>query len=138
MRDQIRDVNLNQLQEQFKGAKYRKLVQEHIRKVGPRLELALSTAVEALTEEERTVGEGLIDEYNHKGYQQAFWQRDCDSVLKDICTEFSELISQAGASTDDKIMFNMFQIITMNFALQARDQKALREFAGIRKSWLFR
>ncbi len=138
IRAQIREVDLNQLQEQFKGAEYRKLVQQHLRKVGPLLELALSAAVEALTVEERKVAEGLLDEYNHRGYQQDFWRRDCANILKDICNEFEQAISHAGLTTDERIKFNIFQIITMNFALQARDQKGLREFAGIRKNWLFR
>jgi len=138
IRAQIREVDINQLQEQFKGAEYRKIVQQHLRKVGPRLELALSAAVEALTVEERKVAEGLIDEYNHRGYQQDFWRRDCADILKDICNEFAQAMSHVGSNTDERIMFNMFQIITMNFALQARNHKGLRAFAGIRKNWLFR
>ncbi|HCO96666.1 MAG TPA: hypothetical protein DIU00_22465 [Phycisphaerales bacterium] len=138
MRAQIRDVDLGQIQEQFRGAEYRKLVQQHLRKVGVLLELALSGAGEALTDQERNVAEVLIDEYNRMGYNSAFWHRDLGDVFQEICNRFAELMSQVGTTADDKVKFNVFQIITMNFALQARDQKELRKFAGIRRSLLFR
>lgn len=138
LRAKIRDVDLDQLQKQFRGAEYRKLIQQHIRKIGARLELSLEAAVMSLTEEERNVAEILIDEYNAKGYQQDFWRLDCADVLKDVCNKFTKAMSHKGLSTDERIMFNIFQIITMNLALQARDQKELRKYAGIRKNWLFR
>ena len=72
------------------------------------------------------------------GNDQSLWQRDCAEMLQEVCTRFEERMSQAGVPADDKGKFNMFQIITMNFTLQARDQRGLRKFACIRKSLLFR
>ena len=138
LRAMIRDVDLDQLAEQFKGSEYRKLVEQHLRRVGSKLELAIGAAISACTNTERQVSEGLIDYYNQKGYEQDFWQRDCAEVLQEVYACFEERMSQTGVPADEKGKFNMFQIITMNFALQARDQRWLRKFAGIRKSLLFR
>ena len=138
LRAMIRDVDLAQLAEQFKGSQYRKLVEQHLRQVGSKLELAIGAAISACTNTERQVGEGLIDEYNQMGNDQSLWQRDCAEVLQEVYACFEERMSQAGVPADEKGKFNMFQIITMNFALQTRDQRRFRKFAGIRKSLLLR
>ncbi len=138
LRDQIRNVDLTQLEEQFKGAEYRHLVQQHIRKIGSQLELAILGAVEALTDEEKVAIEGLAEIYNEAGYQQDFWRRDCSEVFQEICSNYFDVMSKHNLPSEDKIAFNLFQIITMNFAIQARDQKALRKFIGIKKNWLLR
>jgi hypothetical protein len=138
LRVKLRDVDLGQVEERLKGTEYRKLVQQHLRKIGAGLELALSAAIEALTDQERQAGEGLIDEYNKKGCEQDFWGRDCASVLKDILSEFSERLSQEGLTAGDKILFNMFEIITLNFALHAHRDKELRKFMSVRMNWMFR
>jgi len=137
-RDNIRDVDINKLCEQYRGAEYRKLVEQHIRKLGDKLEMAITAAIQACTDTERKVGEYLIDEYNQKGYEKSFWRRDCADVLMDICNQFEQLMSEYGERVEEKGKFNMFNLITMNLAAQARDQKVLRKFAGIRISLLFR
>ena len=138
LRNEIRDVDLKQLEEQFRGAEYRELIQQHLRKTGAQLELALSAAIEALTEEEQAMAEGLIDVFNAAGHQQEFWLRDCSDVFRGICDSYFDLMKKHGLKGEDRIAFNLFQIVTMNLTLQARDQKALRKFIGIRKSWLCR
>lgn len=80
----------------------------------------------------------LMSTANKKGYEQSFWRRDTTDVFAEICNRSRELLSQRGAACEDKILFNMFQIVTMNLAAQARDQKELRRFAGIRRSLFFR
>ena len=138
IRATIRDVDLVKLSEQFRGSEYRQLVQQHVRKMSTMLESAITAATQACTDSERGVAERLIDKYNHMGYDQSFWHRDTADVLNEICSCFDMLMSDTGARVDNKGKFNIFQLITMNFALQARDQKALRKFAGIRKSFIFR
>jgi hypothetical protein len=132
------DINIQALCEQFRGAEYRKLVQCHLRKLGPRLELSILASVQACDALERTVGEALIDEYNAMAMDQAFWRRDCGEVLQEICHRFGEEMEAAGRATDSAAKFNMFQLITLSLAISAREHRNLRTFAGIRKSWLFR
>lgn len=136
-RDAIREVNLIQLMDQFRGTQYRMLVQKQMRELSIRLEIALAAGIDACTESEKKAGEILLDEYNKKGYEQSFWRRDTTDVFAEICNRSRELLSQFGAACEDKILFNMFQIVTMNLAAQVRDQKELRRFAGIRRSLFF-
>ena len=138
LRNEIRDVDLNQLEEQFRGAEYRELIQQHLRKTGARLELAISASIEAMTEEEQAMAEGLVDVFKTAGNQQEFWLRDCSEVFRGICDSYFDLMKKRDLKGEDKIAFNLFQIVTMNLALKARDQKALRKFIGIRKSWICR
>lgn len=132
------DVNLPALRQQLEGAEYRKLVQRHLRKLGRQLGLSMVASVNGSTELERHVAEALIDEYNTMGYDQWFWRRDCGEVFEEICTRFEEGMTKEGGEADDSGKFNMFQLITMNFAYMAREQKTLRKFAGIRKGLLLR
>lgn len=135
LKQALADVALCQ---QFQGTQYRKLVERHVRKLGGQLELSMLASVKAGSELERRVAEAMVDEYNSMGYEQSFWRRDCREVFEEICTRFAERMAEGGGQADDPGKFNMFQLITMNFAYQAREQKALRKFAGIRKGVLLR
>jgi len=135
---QIRDVYLGRLDGGFRDADYCKLVEYYLRKLGPNVESSLAAAVSRLSKDERGVADVLIDEYDQICYRQDFWQLNCVEAVKDICGKFAEEMSAAGLVADEKNMYNVFEVITLNFALQARDKKELRDFAGIRKSWLFR
>ena len=137
-RQDIRKVNLNKLSEQFRGTQYRKLVEKHMREIGARLDLASVGSVEAFTDLERSAAEVLIDDYNSMGYNQLFWVRDTSEVFEEVCDRSRALLAQFQAPCEDKILFNMFQLVTMNLAVQARDQKELRKFAGIKRSTLIR
>lgn len=138
LRQSFTGVDLTRLRTQFPGGQYRHLVQRHMRKLGRKLELSITAAVLASSDLERRVSERLVDEFNTMGYDQAFWRRDCGEVLQHICERFEEEMHAAGGEADDTSKFIIIQLITLNFASMARDQKALRQFAGIRKGWLCR
>ena len=138
-RKNIREVDLERLQGQFRGARYNRLVQRHIRTLGYEMIVnAVRGCVEALDEDEAEAACRLIDEYNLLGYDKAFWRRDCAQVLVDICRRFAELLRRLGREAEDKIKFDVFQLVTLNFAQMALKQPALRKHAGIRRSFFRR
>ncbi|MDP8217345.1 MAG: hypothetical protein P9M03_01330 [Candidatus Theseobacter exili] len=137
-RNEILNVNLEKLEKQYIGTEYRVLVQELMRNINMRLEMAETVGIEACTEKEKKVVEILIDEFNKKAYDKIFWRLDTSDVLKKVCIRFKELALDYGAKVEDEILFNAFNMIAVNYAIQARDQKALRKFVGIRKSIFFR
>lgn len=134
----IRDVYLGRLDGRFRDADYSKLVEYYLRKLGPNLESTLASAVSRLSKEERPVADLLIDEYDQICYRQDFWQLNGVEAVKDICGKFAEEMAAVGLDVGEENMYNVFEVITLNFALQARDKRELRDFAGIRKNWLFR
>ncbi len=138
-RENVGEVNLEQLARQFTGAKYNKLVQQHIRKLGyDAIKKAVYASVLALDETEKKAAEVLIDEYNELGYNHDFWRADCAKVFSQTCERFSQLLVAENHPVEDKMKFNAFQLVTLNFAQMLLEQKAARKFAGIRKSLFFR
>ena len=137
-RDQVDNIVLSQIKERFKGTKYNELVQEHVRKTEKeQLEMAIRGCVLALSDIEQEVAEILIDRYNERGYDWSFWRRDTAEILDEICAAFTSLLAERSCSAEDRIQFNLFQLITLNFAQMATEQKDLRKFAGIRKGVIF-
>ncbi|MCH7879035.1 MAG: hypothetical protein IH914_06965 [candidate division Zixibacteria bacterium] len=134
-RNSLVDVDLDSLREQFSGARYSELVERQMRSLNCRLELAIQGAIAAFTEEERIVAEHIIDIFNDMASESSFWTRDCADVFDQICTMFSVLLSERGVSTESRVIFNMFQLVTTNFAEHARKSKTARKFMGIRKSF---
>ena len=84
------DVDFAILREKLRGAEYRELVQQHLRKLGAKLEISILASVQAFDELERTIGEELIDEYNGFAFDFHFWHRDCGDVFDEICDRFGK------------------------------------------------
>ena len=138
-RQNVRDVELKQLQKQFAGAKYNKLVQKHIRKLGyETIKKSVYATVCAFDDTERQAAEQLVDEYNELGYDRDFWRSDCAEVFSRICARFTELVLATNHLVENKMKINAFQLVTLNFAQMLLEQKAARKFAGIKKSLFFR
>jgi len=137
-RSQIHDVDLSKLKDRFRGTRYKDLIQEHVRKTGyEKIVMAIRGHVLAFDPQEAEVSGLLIDEYNERGYERDFWRRDTAEVLEEICEKFKRLLEERGCSANEKIQFNQFQLVTLNFAQMALEQKELRRFMGIRKGVLF-
>ena len=117
----------------LRGKQYRRLVEAHLRKLGKNLPGSIAAAVVLFTPEERRAAEAIIDNFNAKGYDQAFWSSDAGDVLESISHKLDDALSPATA--DEAALFNLFQLVTMNFAWMAHEQKELRKFIGIKIGW---
>ena len=134
IRDNLIEVDFDQLKKQFSRAKYISLVKEHISKTGLSLKDAISNCIEALNDDERNVAEHMIDIFNHMGAETHFWQRDCGKIFEQGWYMFFVTMSERGMQGENKIAFNIFQLITLNFAIHANQSKELRTIMGIRKN----
>ncbi len=137
LREALADVDLNRLYQQYRGVPYARLVQQHLRRFGPKIEDTLAVCVQTFDDTENEVAEHVVDEYNTRGYDAKFWRCDCAQVFAEICISFAKGMTDRGLFTDDIAKFNMFQVVTLNFAYTARNQKELRRFAGIKKGLFF-
>lgn len=138
LRDSFRTVDIQELRAGFAGRQYRELVQEHMRKMGARLELSMQASVDAMLPHEKGVAEQIIDEINIEAHDQSFWTEDCRAMYDRIAARFAVYLGARGYKTTDVDTFNLFQLITMNLAATARDNKPLRVHAGIRKNLFVR
>ena len=55
--------------------------------------------------------------------------------MEEIIKDAAEVLLQVGARPDDETLFNIFQLVTLNFALAASLQPKMRKFAGIKKGF---
>ncbi|NHZ85490.1 MAG: hypothetical protein GWP19_06375 [Planctomycetia bacterium] len=138
IRDQIANVDLESLKEQFQGAEYSDLVQQQLRKLGSRITQAHAACLAAFTQEEWDVLNEIAKEYvTIKALDINFWKKDCSKVFFEICDQFKKRLKKNNITLDDKIIFNAFQAVTLNFARIANSNKKFRKFTGIKKGIFF-
>jgi hypothetical protein len=138
-RNSIAANSIDQLKLQFQGRKYKDLLQAHIKKMGlVELEMAILGSIAAFNSEEKEIAKTTIEEYLQIGKNKEFWHKGCDAILLEVCTKFRRLLSQNNYEPEDKVQFNMFQLLTMFFASMALQSKALRKHMGIRRNIFFR
>jgi hypothetical protein len=138
-RNSIAVNSIDQLKLQFQGRKYKDLLQAHIREMSlVKLEMAILGSIAAFNSEEKEIAKTTIEKYLQIGKNKEFWHKGCDVILLEVCTKFRRLLSQNNHEPEDKVQFNMFQLLTMFFASMALQSKALRKHIGIRRNIFFR
>lgn len=127
------EIDLNQFREGYRGKPFRELVEYHLRRMGQdeRNNAVLGT-VELLSPSAKPLAETFIDRWNVPAHDQNFWDTDTTSVFNEIIEDAREVLSEAGAPTDDDTLFNMFNVVVMNFACRAHAQPKVRELIGSR------
>jgi hypothetical protein len=127
---------------------YRELVQHHIRHQSKAQLLATSLAeVDLLPRELKPLVERFIDLLNERILRdRVFWHTVlCQDAVDAIVSLANEHFGislpvpvdpKTMSGVEQELAFGMFQIATLTFAYNAVDQKALREFMGIRKGLL--
>jgi len=126
---------------------YKELVEYHVKKTPiERIMLAISGTASLLPDECNKLLIEFIDAANEKlGYDQHFWK------FSDIKTAFGKIIQLAISSlplqaaisceadaylyNNHELAFNLFQVITLNFAYSAIQSRDMRKFIGIKKGF---
>ena len=136
LRASLNPVNLDRLEEQFRGTEFRELVQEHVRKTG-NLEIAIMGYLEPLHDHERKFRKLLIDDLTELAQSQTFWHSDTGSLFRSVREKLEAVLTGCGFEVDPRIIFAIFNIAVLGFAMSARDDKEFRKFAGIKKGIFF-
>ncbi len=122
-------VDLAELRRGFCGQRYANLVGHHVSRQNKGQILAGVTGTMALLPlKARGLVEPAIDDWNRRGYDAAFWRRACADVFDEMLVDMRGRLMAVGAPIDDEVLFNLFQIVTMNFAHSASDQRTMRRF----------
>jgi len=129
-------VDMEEFKEQVRGKPYNSLIQYHLKRQSSReLENGIKGTIAMLPTEMLSAVEMIIDFWNLRAKDAVFFRRDCADVFEEIIWETELMFSKRGIQYDEESLFNVFQIITLNFASMASTQPKLRKFAGIKKGW---
>ena len=116
-------VNLAALRNQYTGTRFCQLIQHHLgrQSEAQRTQSILGTTL-MLPETAQRLSVGFIDDWNTRGYDEAFWQRDTASVFDEIIMDARRVLGPLGYAADDEAAFNLFNIVIMSYAYSAYDQ----------------
>jgi hypothetical protein len=122
-------VKLENLKQPFKGARFGELVLQHYCQFDAQhITTAFLGTKDLLPQPVQNKLEAWIDEFGPKSRTTEFWVRDCSETLADICGAAGQQLSQSGATATDENLFNMFQLLVLNFAYSCHKHESNRMF----------
>lgn len=128
-------VNLSELRAGFEGRPFSRLIDHHLNRQSQDQRIqGINGTVAMLPEDTRGLVEGFIDRWNLRAYDRAFWQTDTASVFDEMTEDAKKVFFDMGLSADDDMLFNMFNIVVLNYAYSVYDQPKMREFIGIKRT----
>jgi len=127
------DVSIDQLAKQFEGKKFGELVLHHMdEQPFEQIVSALMGMMKGLPDQVREEIEGLIDNVNSLATKKDFWGDDCGAILKFIIFMSEKELREKGVQSSEAVLFDVFNIIVLNFAYAANKEPKLKKF--IKKS----
>jgi hypothetical protein len=127
-------MNLQNLEEQFRGRKFGELVLHHLSSQSDdaRVQALQGTIRQLPSAFQQREMEELIDDFNKKIYDKSFWEQDCADSLLSITNTAKKRFLKCNLSASDDDLFNVFNIIVLNYAYTAQLQPEMKSF--IKKS----
>ncbi len=130
----VRSVSLRDFREAMADRQYRDLLEFHVRSHGERqLEAALAELVGSLPAEARNTAEHLADRWDQRMETTELWAEAGDAAVDRICGEAANLLRERDAEPADDLLFDLFEVVTLRFALGAARSGDLRRVMGIRR-----
>lgn len=130
------NIDIDEFKKGLVGKPYKSLIQYHIKKQNSqKIDNAIKGTISLLPNGMHNVAEIIIDFWNSRAQEKTFWERDCADVFDEVTWETAAIAEKRGLETNAEALFNVFQIVTLNFAFMASTQPNLRKFAGIKKGW---
>jgi hypothetical protein len=123
-------MNLASLQNQFQGRKFGELILHHLYSQSQSdIIAALQGTIQLLPDlfQEREM-EKMIDDFNSNIYEKSFWQTDCSYEFSHIIEVAKDRFSRVGLSPNEDDLFNVFNVIVLNFAYGASIQNEMKKF----------
>jgi hypothetical protein len=131
-------ANLRELKTQFRGKKFNGLIEHHINSQTPQeRQNSMFGTIAMLPQDMQHLSEYWIDYGNQWINDPNFWTSDGSTALTTITNgakEFLEYHDLHEYVNDDETLFNMFQILVLNYAYTASVEPNFRKFIGIQKA----
>ncbi len=120
---------LEKLKKQFTGRKFGELVLHHVKsQTYEKVVKALSGTLNELSIDQRQEMMLLIDSVNAYAYDENFWAKDCGEQFESIINLLRDRFNVIGSNPTNDDIFNGFNIIVLNFAYGAHQQKQMKDF----------
>jgi hypothetical protein len=133
--ESIRDIDLEYVQEGFKGLEYRKFIKLHFRMAScDELLRSIASNYAAFNSKERKAAKEILRVYDQYATDPNFWLTDTGQVLKEMSESFEKILKTIHCRVVEKMKFNLFHLVSANLAVLALYDKELRRTARIRKS----
>lgn len=130
----VRSVSLGDFREAMADRRYRDLLEFHVRSHGEgQLEQALAEVLAGLPGEARAAAERLAERWDGRMRETSLWEETGDRAVDRICSEAADLLREAGAEPADDLLFDLFEVVTLRFALGAARSREIRQLMGIRR-----
>jgi len=122
-------LNLSDVRTGFVGRPFSQLVLFHLKRQNQEQRIAgLRGTIEVLPPEIKKSVEAFIDRWNSRAYDTQFWKNDTARTFDEILSDIKVFFSNEQDQLDDETQFNLFNIITLNFAYSAYDQPKMQDF----------
>jgi len=122
-------VTIDQLAEQFEGRKFGELVLYHMNEQPfEQIVAAMQGTMEGLPAQVRNEIEGLIDNTNLLAFKKEFWADNCGKILRFITSMVEKELQEKGVHPSEDNLFDVFNIIVMNFAYSAYKDQRMKKF----------
>lgn len=122
-------VDLKALEYQFAGAKFGELVLHHFRRTDfESISKSFAGTLDLLPHPAQQIVESWIDQISSESMQEEFWRKDCSESLKEIADAARQRLLEIGIQTTDENVFNMFQLIVLNFVYSFHKHHSNRIF----------
>lgn len=130
----VRSVSLRDFRGAMAGRQYRDLLRFHVRSHGAgQIEAALAEVLGGLPPEAGHAARQLADRWDERMEDTDLWDEDGDAAVDRICGEAADLLREEGQDPADDLLFDLFEVVTLRFALGAVRSAAIRRVMGIRK-----
>lgn len=130
----VRSVSLRDFRDAMADREYRDLLEFHVRSHGERqLEAALAELLGSLPADARDVAERLADRWDRRMETTQLWAEDGDAAVDRICGEAADLLRERETEPADDLLFDLFEVITLRFALGAARSGEVRRVMDIRR-----
>lgn len=130
----VRSVSLRDFRDAMADRQYRDLLEFHVRSHGERqLEAALAELLGSLPADARDAAERLADRWDRRMESTELWVEDGDAAVDRICGEAADLLRERDTDPADDLLFDLFEVVTLRFALGAARSGDIRRVMGIRR-----
>lgn len=130
----VRSVSLRDFRDAMDDRQYRDLLEFHVRSHDEQqLEAALAELLGSLPTEARDAAEHLADRWDRRMETTDLWSLGGDAAVDRICGEAAELLRERETEPADDLLFDLFEVVTLRFALGAARSGDIRQVMGIRR-----
>lgn len=129
----VRSVSLRDFRDAMSGRQYRDLLRFHVRSHGEaELEAALTEVFGALPPGGRGAARELAERWDERMRETDLWEEQGDAAVDRICGEAADLLRERGQQPADDRLFDLFEVVTLRFALGALRSPEIRRVMGVR------